>query len=143
MVQTTQARAGNHDRVRCRPFLDRASVRTIFLQGVVNAVVVMVVHVIADQSAKMGFVRRDGMVQDLAPNTPHPSLRDPVLPGCLDARPFWFQTCRPQKRNHISIEFRIVVENHVSIWGSFGERFAQLLDDPIRSTTENQRDASR
>ena len=115
MVQTTQARAGNHDRVRCRPFLDRASVRTIFLQGVVNAVVVMVVHVIADQSAKMGFVQRDGMVQDLAPNTPHPSLRDPVLPGCLDARPFWFQTWRPQKRNHVSIEFRIVVEDHVSI----------------------------
>jgi hypothetical protein len=81
----------------------------------------------------MVFVQRDDLVQDLAKNTPYPSFRDPVLPGRLDARPFWFQTRRRQKRNHVNIEFRIVGEDQVSIWGSFGKRFAQLLDDPVRS----------
>ena len=133
MVQATEARTGNHDRVRCRPVIDWASVRRIFLQGVVNAIVVMVVHVIADHSAEMVFVQRDDMVQDLAPNTPDPSFRDPVLPGRLDARPYWFETRGLQKRDHASIEFRIVVEDRVSIWGSFGKRFAQLLDDPVCS----------
>ena len=72
------------------------------------------------------------MVQDLAPNTSHPSFGDPVLPRRLDARPFGFQTRRLQKRRHVSIEFRVVVEDYVSVRGSFGKRFAQLLDDPIR-----------
>ena len=133
MVQTTQARTGFHDRVRCRPFLDRASVRRVFFEGVVNTVIVVVVRVLADQPAEMLFVQGDDMVQDLAPNTPHPSFRDPILPGRLDTRPFWLQTRRLQKGQHLSIEFRIAVQNYVSVWRSFGKRFAQLLDDPVSS----------
>jgi hypothetical protein len=83
------------------------------------------------------------MVQDLAPNTPHPSFRDPVLPRRLDARPFWFQTGRLQKRNHVSIEFRIAVQDHVSVRGSLGKRFAQLLDDPVRSRVPSHVEVQR
>ena len=124
MVQTTQARTGNHGGVRCRPLLDWAPVRRILFQGVVNAIFVVVAHVVAHQSAQMRFVQGDDMVQDLAPNTSHPPFGDPVLPGCLDARPFWFQTRRLQKRNHVSIEFRIAVQDHVAIRAGLGKRFA-------------------
>jgi hypothetical protein len=132
MVQTTQARMRSHRRLGCRLLVDRAAIRRILFQAIVNPVVVMVAHVVADQSAEMLFIPGDDMVQDLAPNTSHPSFSDPVLPRRLDARPFWFQTRRLQKRHHVSIEFRVVVEDYVSIRGSFGKRFAQLLDDPIR-----------
>ena len=133
MVEAAQSRHGNDDRVRSGLRLYWPPVWRVLFQGVVNAVVVVVVHVIADQPAEMLFVQGIDMVQDFAPNTPHPSFRDPVLPRRLDARPFWFQTSRLQKRNHVSIEFRIAVQDHVSVRGCLRKRFTQLLDDPLRS----------
>ena len=124
MMETSQARRGDHGRVRCRPFLDRASVRGVFLQGVVNTVLVVVVHVIADQPPEMLLVQCDDMVQHLAPGTSDPPFRYSILPGRLDARPFWFQTRRLQKRNHVSVEFQIAVHDRVAIRTGLGKRFA-------------------
>ena len=96
----------------------------VFLQGVVNTVLVVVVHVIADQPPEMLLVQCDDMVQHLAPGTSDPPFRYSILPGRLDARPFWFQTRRLQKRNHVSVEFQIAVHDRVAIRTGLGKRFA-------------------
>ena len=57
---------------------------------------VVVADVISDQLSKMLLVQRDDMAQDLAPASSNPAFRDFILPGCLDARPLGFQTCRLQ-----------------------------------------------
>ena len=85
MKEAAQPGVGNHDRVRRRLPLDRAAIRRILFQGVVNAVLVAVAHIISDQPAKMLLVQRDDMAED-----------------------------------------------DVSMRGSFGKRFAQLPDNPLR-----------
>ena len=98
-----------------------------------STVVLVVVHIITNQSTEMLFVQCDGMIEDLSAATSDPAFRNSVLPGRPDTRPLGFQACRLQKRNHVSIEFRIAVQDRVSVRGGFGKRFMQLLDDPVRS----------
>src|SRR5215470_16744274 len=69
----------------------------------------------------MSFVQRDDMVQDLSATTSNPSLRGSILPGRLDARPLRFQTRRLQKRNHGGIEFRIAVQDQITVWPISGK----------------------
>jgi hypothetical protein len=85
------------------------------------------------EPAKVRFMQRNDLIEDLSAATSDPAFRDSVLPRCPDTRPLGFQACRLQKRNHVSIEFRIAVQDHVSVRGSFGKRFAQLLHDPVPS----------
>jgi hypothetical protein len=54
----------------------------------VNATLVMVVHIIADQVAEMWLVQGGDVVENLAAATTHPAFRDSVLPRCLDTRSF-------------------------------------------------------
>ena len=84
-----------------------------------NAVFVVVVHVIADQPAEMLFVQRDDMVKDLASATSHPALRNAILPGRLDARPLGFQTRRRQKSDDLIVELRVSIQDDVTVWASF------------------------
>ena len=51
----------------------------------------------------------------------------------MRARPLGLQPRRLQKRQDGSIELRIAVQNHVTVWTSVGEGLAQLLDDPLRT----------
>jgi hypothetical protein len=80
MVQTAQARNRNHGCVRCWLLLDGPSVRRVLFQTIVKAVLVMAVHVIADQPTEMFFIQRDDMVKELAPATSHPALCNAILP---------------------------------------------------------------
>src|SRR5215470_6788540 len=72
------------------------------------------------------------MVQDFSATTSHPAFRGSILPRRLNAGALRFQTRRFQKRDDVSIEFRIAVEDHIAVWASFRKGLAQLLDDPIR-----------
>ena len=81
----------------------------------------------------MSFVQRDDMVQDLSPATSNPSFRGSILPGRLDACPLRFQTRRLQKTDDRGIEFRIAVQDHVTVWASLRKGLAQLLHDPLRT----------
>ena len=91
----------------------------------------VVAHVITDQSAKVWLAQRDDMVKNLAAATSGPTLRKAILPGRLDACPFGLQTRRLQKRDDISIELRVSVQNHVTEWAGVREGLTQLLDDPV------------
>src|SRR5262245_49510513 len=92
----------------------------------------MVVHIIADQPAEMQFIQCDYMVQDLPPATSDPAFGDTVLPGCLRARWLGLQTRGLQERHNVGVEFRIAIEDHVTICTCFGKCLAQLLHDPRR-----------
>ena len=81
----------------------------------------------------MFFVQRDDVVEDLAAAASDPAFRNPVLPRCLNTCALWSETARFQKRNHIDVEFRIVIQYDVTIRTSVGKGFAQLLHDPLGS----------
>ena len=61
-------------------------------------------RIVSDEPPEMFFVQRDDMVKNLAPAASHPALRDPILPGRLDAGSFEFQTRRLQKRDDVVVE---------------------------------------
>ena len=131
MVEAAQARQGNQTGIRRWPGLDRASIGRVFVQRVMNAILLVIAHVISDQAAKVFFVQWDDMVEDLTAAAANPSFGGSVLPWCLNARPFWLRSGGLQEGNHIEVEDRIVIQNGVAIGSRFRKGFAQLLHDPI------------
>ena len=93
-----------------------------------NPVVVVIVHVIANQTLQMSFVQCDNVVEDLPTAASDPAFRNPVLPGRLNARPLRLQARCFEERDHLRIELRIpAVKDHIPTGASLGERFSQLL----------------
>ena len=81
MVKATQAWLRNQRGIRGRLWLNRTSVGRVFAQRAVNAILVVIAHVIADQTAKVLFIHRDGMVEDLAAAASDPSFAVPFCQG--------------------------------------------------------------
>jgi hypothetical protein len=92
VVEAAQAWLRNQRAIRGRHWLDRTSVGRVFAQRVVNAILLVIADIVADQTAKMIFIHRDDMVEDLAAAASDPSFGGSVLPRCLNARPFWLQS---------------------------------------------------
>ena len=86
MMKAAEPGAGIHPRTWRRLTVHRSSIRRVLVEGIVNAVVVIVVHIIANESSQMLFVQRDDMVEYLAAAASHPALRGAVLPWSLHAR---------------------------------------------------------
>ena len=76
----------------------------------------MIANVLADQTAKVFFIHRDDMVEDLAAAASNPSFGGSILPRRLNARPFWLKSGGLQKGNNVTIEDRIVIQNDIAIW---------------------------
>lgn len=103
-----------------------------------NAVLVMIGDVIADESAQVAFIQRDHMIEELAAATSDPALRHSILPWRLHARSLRRQTAVFEERHHVGIKLRVVIENHVSIRFTARECLAQLLQHPFcRGMTGN------
>ena len=112
--------------------LDRTSARRVLAQRVMDAVLLVIADVLAEDPAKVFFIHRDDMVEDLAPAASDPSFGGSVLPGRADARPHWFQSGRIQERDDLVIEDGIVIQNGVAIGSRLGKRRSELLQDPFR-----------
>ncbi len=69
--------------------------------------------VIANESAQMGFIQRDDVIENLATATSDPAFGYSILPGRLDPRPLYFQPGRFQETRDFLVELRIMIENHV------------------------------
>src|ERR1700694_263729 len=63
VMKTARARPRHHWRVPCRLRLNYSTGRRVLLQGIVNAIVMVVVHVFSDQAVEMPFVQRDDLVE--------------------------------------------------------------------------------
>jgi hypothetical protein len=81
----------------------------------------------------MSFIECDDLVRELAATTSHPALRGSILPRRSDAPALRFQTGRLQKRDHGGSEFRIAVQDHITVWTSVWKSISQLLHDPLRT----------
>lgn len=57
--------------------------------------------------------------------------RNPVLPRCLNTCPLRSQARGFQKCDHFAVEFRIIVQDEVTIRTGIGKRFPQLLHHPL------------
>jgi hypothetical protein len=132
MVQTTQTRHRNHGSVRRWPLLDVPLVRSVLGERIMNAIVVMISDVFANQPSEMAFIQSDDVVEKLSPAASDPPFGESILPRRLDARPLGFQTRRLQERDHLIVEFRVSIQDHIAIRGRLGKCFAQLLDNPVR-----------
>ena len=93
----------------------------------------MVVHVIANEPPQLLFVQRYDMVENLSVAAAHPAFRNSILPRCLYVRAFRLQAGCLQEGDHSAIEFRVVVEDGITIRTSLGKRFTQLLHHPLGS----------
>jgi len=105
-------------------------VRRVLLQGIVNAIGMVVVHVFSDQPVEMPFVQRDDRVEQLAPSTTDPALGDAVLPGGLDARARRVQAGGLHEPGDIAIKRRVVVEQHEAVRTIARKHVSQLLHHP-------------
>ena len=104
MVEATQAWQGNQTGMSRWFSLDRTSMGRVFAQRVVNAILVVIAHILANQTAKVFFIHRDDMVEDLAAAASNPSFSGSVLPWCLNARPFWLKSGGLQEGKHVGVE---------------------------------------
>src|SRR5579859_3449722 len=85
MMQAAEPGTGDHRRGGRRLAFHWPPVRCVIIERIVNPVVVMVVHVIANESPEMLLAQRDDMVEDLAAAASYPAFRNSVLPRRLDA----------------------------------------------------------
>ncbi len=63
MMETAQALARKHGRVRTGLGLNRPAIRRILAETVVNAVLVKIANVITHQASQMLFVQRNHLVE--------------------------------------------------------------------------------
>ena len=124
VVEAAQAWLRNQRAIRGRHWLDRTSVGRVFAQRVVNAILEVIADIVADQTAKMLFIHRDDMVEDLAAAASDPSFGGSILPRCLNAGPFWLKSGGLQEANDIGVEDRVAIQNDVAIRSRLGKRFA-------------------
>jgi hypothetical protein len=131
MVKTAEAWQRSQSGVGNWSWLDRTSAGGVFVQGVVNAVLVVIADVLADDATKVFFVHRDDVVEDLAAAAPNPSFGRSVLPWGVNARSFGFQSGGRQEANDVAVEDGIVIQNGIAIGGRLRKGFAKLLHHPI------------
>jgi hypothetical protein len=65
-----------------------------------NAVVVMIADVIANESAQVGFIQRDHMIEQLAAAASDPAFSQSILPWRLHARSLRLQASASQECDH-------------------------------------------
>ena len=65
VMKATQPRRPDHLMWWRRPRLNGSSIRSIFVEEIVNSVLVMIGDVIADEPAQMAFARRDDVIKNL------------------------------------------------------------------------------
>src|SRR4030095_9661887 len=97
-----------------------------------NAVLLVVVDILTDQPIEMGFVERDDVVEQLASTTAHPALRDAVLPRRPNACARRVQTGGRQKRDHVAVKRRVVVEQEEAMRAVSWKDVTELLHHPRR-----------
>ena len=78
MMRTADAGHSHDLGAPAGPAFDHPEVRRLLLQGIVNAIVVVILEVISKQPTEMGFVQDDHVVQEFPATAPHPALRHAV-----------------------------------------------------------------
>jgi hypothetical protein len=110
MVQATESRKGLNlpftRRVNfCRPTCGR-----VLRESEMRPVLMVVEHVRRHEPFEMPLIQDDHVVQQVAPATSHPALRNTVLPRTAKGRASWFASHVPQSRKHLGSKLCVAVE---------------------------------
>lgn len=119
MMETADPRAAGDLRNSGGPVLDGSSVWSIFLERIVSPVLMVISHVLANETPQMAFIQRNDVVQKLSTTASDPSLCEAILPRGLNTGPLRLQTHALQESDHRGIELRVAIQNDVTIWSSF------------------------
>ncbi len=85
MVQTAKVRDGDRFASSRSAWLYRSSLGRVFVERIMDTVLVIVTDVVANQPEQMIFIQDNHMVQQLPAAAPDPALRDAILPGTSKA----------------------------------------------------------
>jgi hypothetical protein len=96
----------------------------------VRSVLMVVAHVIGEQSLQVEIVQGDDVIQQIAPAALNPSLRDTVLPRTLERGSYRPHGHRPHCYRNLQSVLGIPIKNEKPRSRLIRERFPQLLDDP-------------
>jgi hypothetical protein len=83
MVQSVKPRHGHNPGPSQRSWLYRSPLGRIFVQGIVNSVLMIVTDVITHQPTQVIFIQDDHVVQQFPSAAADPTLRDSLLPRTL------------------------------------------------------------
>ena len=123
MMKSAEPGTGGYGRKRRRPAFHWPSTWRVLCQRIMDPVIVVEGDVLANQASQMWFVPGDDVIEDLAATTADPALRSPVLPWRLHTGAHHLETGCLKEADDIGIEFRIAVENDISVGTSLGECF--------------------
>jgi hypothetical protein len=113
------------------PPLEHTPGGRIFVQGVMDAIFVVVVEVLSNEPPQMGFAQHDHVVQQLPATAANPALRQAVLPGTAVGRSNQIATETFQHPRYVSAESAITIKKQVLGCAILWEGFSQLLHDPL------------
>ena len=99
-----------------------------------NAVFVVIVHVIANHPPQMLFAQRDDVIEDLTAAASDPALCDSILPRCLNTRALWLEASCLQKFNHIAVELRVAIQDGITVRTSLPETLHAAVAQPNRKS---------
>ena len=131
MLQTAHPQFRDNFRPLGRPTFNQSPSWRVLMERVVNPILVIVGHVIPNQPSQMLFIQRSDTIEQITPTASHPTFRDPVLPGRLNARALGLKPRRPQELDHSAVELGIMVQNGETVWTSLWKGLPQLLPDPF------------
>src|SRR5664279_2978659 len=97
-----------------------------------SPVFVIVEQIQRHQPFQMPLIQDDHVVQQVAPATSYPALRNPVLPWTAKGSASWLASHLPHSRNHIGSKLSVSVEEQESVRLLVGPGFSQLLYNPKR-----------
>jgi hypothetical protein len=130
MMEATDARhAQNACRIGLPPF-ENTAITLIFVQGVMDAIFVVIVEVLSNKPPQMGFAH-DHWVQQLSARAANPALRHAVLPGTAIGRSNQLASEAFQHPRSVSAEFAITIKDQVLRSTILREGFSKLLYDPL------------
>ena len=95
-----------------------------------SPVLVVVEQIQRHQPFQMPLIQEDHVVQQVAPATSHPALRNRVLPGTAKGSAGGLASHLPHRRNHLGSKLCVAVEEQESVPLLVGPGFSQLLYDP-------------
>src|SRR4051812_22871414 len=101
MVEPAQPWQRSHTGIADCHWLDRTSAGCVFSQRVVDAVLLVIADVLADDAPQVFFIDRNNIVEDIAAAASNPPFGGSVLPRRVNARPFCFQSGGLQECDHV------------------------------------------
>lgn len=96
-----------------------------------SSIRMIITEVISTQTAQMGLVEHDHMVQQISSSTPNPPFSHPVLPGTLILSADRLHAHGFDRVDDAGRELRITIQDQVTVCALVRKGLSQLLHYPL------------